>query len=281
MTRPVQKARKGRAVAAKAVPKVVPPAMPKPPVHLAKPPPVAPVPKPAPPVEPAAKPQPAPSPPPPPPAPSPPPPPAPRGPQVPPPPRSQRDLVPVQVPVPRNEVEVINNVLCRDVTEREPNPEVGADGTIDILGALVNGIVNGTDLSAVKADVERVLSHQRDKAEVIASVLQNHEFWRVYQWAKVRAENERRLFTASQRGDLTTSESLAFMRVANTEISGFMDRLLHATSTVPDVSAVEKVDSGTRDAEKALTDQFKGTTPHGREIVRKRLYAEKKRTAAR
>lgn len=275
MTRPVQKARKGRAVAAKPVPKVVPPAMPKPPVHLAKPPPAAPAPAPKPALaaEPEVKPQP--------PSPPPPSPPTPRGPQVPPPPRSQRDLVPVQVPVPRNEAEVVNNVLCRDVTEKEPTPDVGADGTIDILGALVNGIVNGTDLSAVKTDVERVLSHQRDKAEVIASVLQNHEFWRVYQWAKVRAENERRIFIASQRGDLTTTESLAFMRVANTEISGFMDRLLHATSTVPDVSAVEKVDSGARNAEKALTDQFKGTTPHGREIVRKRLYAEKKRAAAR
>jgi hypothetical protein len=194
-----------------------------------------------------------------------------------------KPLVPVLVDVPRNETEAINNVLCRDVVRPDDPDDVPEDPTVPVLEQLVRGIVNGTDLTPVKDTVQRMLAHQRDKAEVIASVLQNHEFHRVAEWTKVRSENERRLFRASKRGDLTTTESIAFMRTANQEINDFMARVMalaKSNQQALDPQVVERMDTANIQEDTATLDHFKGTTPHGREIIRRRLYALKKGHAA-
>lgn len=188
-------------------------------------------------------------------------------------------LSPTPVEFPRNEAEAMNNVLCRDVVHPETQDDVPADPTVEVLSQLVSGIVNGTDLNPVKDTVQRILSHQRDKAELIASVLQNHEFHRVAEWTRVRAENERRLYKASLRGDLTTAESIAFMRTANQEINAFVDRvtlLSKNNQQALDTGVVEKVDTANIQEDPSALEHFKGTTPHGREIIRRRLFALKK-----
>ncbi len=199
-------------------------------------------------------------------------------PQVPPPPRSGR-IIPTIIPMPGAASEVVNNVICRDLIEADlVETEMVPDPTLSVLDSLVSGIVNGTDIEHIKTEIQRMLSSQREKAEIVNAMMRTHDYWRVAQWLRVRNENERRIFSASRRGDLTSAEALAFLRVANAEIEAFK---ADKTELQPDSGALlDRMDNTEAKREKSVAENFKGTTPHGREIVRKRLEAEKKRAAA-
>lgn len=181
--------------------------------------------------------------------------------------------------MPTTAIEVVNNALCRDIIETEVDePEVVADPTLSVLDSLVGGIVNGTDIEHIKGEVQRMLSSQREKSEIVGSMMRTHDYWRVAQWLRVRHDNERRIFKASRRGDLTTSEALAFMRIASAEIQTFK---ADKSDIQPDSGALlDRMDSTEAKREKSVAENFKGTTPHGREIIRKRLEAEKKAARA-
>lgn len=201
-------------------------------------------------------------------------------PQVPPPPRANR-LVPTVVPIPGNAAETVNNVMCREITSPDSSiddSDLTEDPTLLVMDNLVSGIVNGTDIEAVKGELTRLLASPREKAEVISAMLRTHDFWRVRHWMRVRHDNELRLFKASRRGDLTTAEAIAFLRIANAEIETF--RAEGKTEIQPDSGALlDKMDNSESKRQQAAAESFAGTTPHGREIVRRRLAAEKKKKA--
>jgi hypothetical protein len=203
-------------------------------------------------------------------------------PAVPPPPKSRR-LVPTLSPLPTSPIEVVNNVICRDIVEEPANDdldkEIPPDPTIGLLESVVTGVIDGSSLEAVKDEVTRLLGCPREKSDVIGALLRTHDYYRVAQWVRVRHDNERRIFKASQRGDLTTAESLAFLRLACAEISTITAST--KAETHPDSgSMVDKLDNAQAERDKLAAEKYKGTTPHGREIVRKKLEAEKKKLLA-
>lgn len=145
-------------------------------------------------------------------------------------------------------------------------------------------MLNGTDLTPIRDDVTRILSSHEDKARIVAALVQNHDYHRINLLLQMRAEQEKRLWRASRRGDLSTPESLAFFRMATGEINRITETLRDnkATINITDGSAmVDKVDTTRRDTDKQLIEAYSTTTPHGREIIRKRLYDMKKAVMAK
>jgi len=196
---------------------------------------------------------------------------------APPPPR--RALVPV-VLEPLDEAAIINNVLARD----QQDPQVGdiePDPTLVVLDTLVQGIVRGTNLASIKSEVQRLMSNAQEKAEIISAVLSVREFYRLNMHVAVHAHNESYLWRAGMRSDLTTTESLAFYRLSGVEIDKIradMSRNAKQGAQVDD-KAVDRVSGDAARDDKAIAETWKNTTPHGREIIRKRLYALKKHIA--
>lgn len=200
-------------------------------------------------------------------------------PAVPPPPRRRNGLIAVPVDLPTTPAEVVNNVICRDIANPANAPDVVPDPTINIIDTLTAGIVNGSDISDVRDQVQRILSSQREKLEVIAAAMRTHDYWRLNHWLQVRHTAEQHIFQASKRGDLTSTEHLAFMRLAAAEINA-ITASNRDTQGVDAAALVEKLDShNTAARDRNAAESMRGTTPHGREIIRKRLYAAKKAAA--
>lgn len=187
-------------------------------------------------------------------------------------PQKNTDPIPVRS-TPLTADDTINNFICDELAKPD-SQKLPDDPTLDILDRLVDCIVTGADVSEIKEEVTRLVSHPREKAEIIAAVLRNHEYRRFNQWLRVRAQSEELIFRSMRRGELSTAEALAFMRAANAEINQFTATLAKQEDKTSDpTSLLEKVDVGKAAREAESADAYKGTTPHGREIIRRRVFA--------
>jgi hypothetical protein len=178
---------------------------------------------------------------------------------------------------------VINNVLCREIQQPSPAGAETPDPNLTVLDELAKGITQGTDLNHIREDVVRLASHQPEKINVVKSILLGLDLNRIARFAQVRDKAERELARAAMRGDLKSTEYLAFLRFATTElrdITGKLDaqEVLKASGGGSDSQAMmDRMDTQKQEQEKAQAEQFKGTTPQGMEIIRKQVYKIKKR----
>lgn len=184
---------------------------------------------------------------------------------------------------PVGDEQVVGNVISREIIEPQVQHVIPEDPTIAVLDKLVRGILDGTDLSDVKPEVTRILSSQKDKARIVQALVANHDFHRINLLLRVRARQEGLLYAANQRGDLSVHESMALFRLADTALAQ-VTRSIGATddsgSNGPSVvdsaaTTLDKVDATRHARDNRNESKFTGTTPHGREIVRRRLYALK------
>lgn len=179
---------------------------------------------------------------------------------------------------------LINNVLCREITDPSPAGNEAADPNLTILEELAKGLTTGTDLNHVREDVLRIASNQPEKVNVIKAMLLAIDLNRAARFAKVRDKAEAELARAALRGDLKSTEYLAFLRFSTTELKDILGRLdpheiMHATGTTDSQAMLDRMDHAKQAQEAAQAEQFKGTTPQGMEIVRKQVYKIKKRLA--
>ena len=184
--------------------------------------------------------------------------------------------------LPITDTDLVNNVICRELVQPSADGIIRPDPTVKVIDQLVYGIIHGTDLTPIKAEVSRILSSQKDKARIVAALVKNHDFHRVNLLLQVRAIQEQRLHAASQRGDLTVSESLAFLKLAEAALAQTMKSIEEAPGNSGENSgvdatgvALDKVDAHRNVRDKEAEQTYAGTTPHGREIIRRRLHAMK------
>jgi hypothetical protein len=177
---------------------------------------------------------------------------------------------------------LINNVLCREIGDPSPAGSEASDPNLTILEELAKGLTTGTDLNHVRDDVLRIAANQPEKVNVIKSMLLAIDLNRAARFAKVRDKAEAELARAAMRGDLKSTEYLAFLRFSTTELKDILARLdpheiMHSTGSVDSQAMLDRMDHQKQAQEAAQAEQFKGTTPQGMEIVRKQVYKIKKR----
>jgi hypothetical protein len=179
---------------------------------------------------------------------------------------------------------LINNVLCREIGDPSPAGQEAADPNLTILEELARGLTSGTDLNHVREDVLRIASNQPEKVNVIKAMLLAIDLNRAARFAKMRDKAEGELTRAALRGDLKSTEYLAFLRFSTTELKDILSRLdphdiMHATGSTDSQAMLDRMDHAKQAAEAEQAAQFKGTTPQGMEIVRKQVFKIKKRLA--
>lgn len=178
---------------------------------------------------------------------------------------------------------LINNVLCREIQSPSPAGQETPDPNLTILDELTKGVTNGTDLNHIRDDIVRLAQHQPEKINVLKSVLLGIDLNRVSRFAQVRDKAERELARAALRGDLKSTEYLAFLRFSTTELKDILEKMdasdvLKASGGGSDSQAMmDRMDSAKQAQEAAQAEQFKGTTPQGVEIIRKQVFKIKKR----
>lgn len=177
---------------------------------------------------------------------------------------------------------LLNNVLCREIADPSPAGQEVADPNLTILKELARGLTSGTDLNHIREDVLRIASNQPEKVNVIKAMLLAIDLNRAARFAEVRDKAEQELARASMRGDLKSTEYLAFLRFSTTELKEIQSRLdpseiMHATGSTDSHAMLDRMDHAKQEQERAQAEQFKGTTPQGMEIVRKQVYKIKKR----
>lgn len=208
-----------------------------------------------------------------------------QAPQLPPPPvgeagdvlRGGKKAVCIAEPVIPNSADaVINNALCREIVA--PDSKKPADGTIDpqvvLLDELAQGLTYGTDLNHIKDDIVRIAAHQPEKSELYNVIMRGIDMNRARDFVVMRANAEKHLLAASMRGDLKSTEYLAFLRYSTQELATIEAKLAenHPINSTESEGLVTKVDHTKRIASAVEDEAYKETTPQGREIIRRQLY---------
>jgi hypothetical protein len=179
---------------------------------------------------------------------------------------------------------LINNVLVREI--EQPTHDAKAhtpDPNITVLDEIARGISQGTDINHVRDDALRIASHQPEKVNIVKALMRGVDINRLNRFVQVRDRAEHELAKAALRGDLKSTEYLAFLRFAATEIKEIRENL-----TVEEImrngggdseGMLNKMDHAQQAQETETAKQYKNTTPLGREIIRKQIHRMKTKLA--
>jgi len=142
--------------------------------------------------------------------------------------------------------------------------------TLEILDQVVEALRTGKPLEGVRGDVERLVSNQQVKSDLINNIVLAHDFERLTLYLQARSKLERFLFGLLQQDKLTAQDALAYFKIVYEESKVLTDRVQGGASPVKDASAeLDKVDLAVRQAQEAMKAKLKDTSPQGREIIRR------------
>ena len=146
------------------------------------------------------------------------------------------------------------------------------DAVIETIERVVSSIRTGTDV-VDKDVVGRLISNQRDRAELLNNLVLTHDYDRLVRYLKARKALEEQLWLESEAGNLDAKEALLFLKLVIEESHAIYSRVQAGATPVEDVMALlNKVDHTFALGEKDLQRQFANTSPQGREIVRRVAY---------
>ena len=192
-------------------------------------------------------------------------------------PRKDQPFKPISV-MPVTDDGVLNNLIARDI--KNPfGPLDAPSPTLRVLEGLVKGFSAGTDLGPVKEDIERITGNQVEKATLLEACLRQLDQERMAGLLIMRDNAERVVRRASGRNDLSTPEALTVWRLSQDGIVDCVKNLSKA-KPVDTLTVVQRVDIHQQKQDTATAERWEGTTPQGREIIRKKLHELKKRVIA-
>lgn len=168
----------------------------------------------------------------------------------------------------------MNNIIAREVANPS-GPIEPVSPTVKVLTRLVSGLMTDGDIEDVKAALTRIASHQQEKADLFAAIMNQIDQERVGDFLEIRCHQEKVLKRSAVRGDMTTQDAVNIWHIANNVIAACQANQKHVKA-VDTVMTVDKVDTRSGALEQTIKQRWEGTTPQGREIIRKRLFGIKR-----
>lgn len=148
------------------------------------------------------------------------------------------------------------------------------DHVLNILDTIVTGIKNGTDISSSQGEISKLILNQESRAELIDNILLTHDYDRLVKYVRARKVLEDFMLLCIQRGDLSATEALAFMKIVMDETKMLQTRVKAGATSIKDVEQlVNKVDFALHAKEAEINKKYDKTSPQGREIIRKLAHA--------
>jgi len=173
---------------------------------------------------------------------------------------------------------VINNLVCREVIDPSA-PLAPLSATVLGLEATVRAMSDGTDISPFKAHIQRVAANQLEKSDVIRAYLNQIDHETIADLAVMRASSLRVIKAATARSDVNVGEALVIWRMVNEQLPE-LKKSLSDDKAVDGVSITEKIDYNRQQTERTVSLRWEGTTPQGRELIRKKLWTVKREMQA-
>jgi uncharacterized protein YlaN (UPF0358 family) len=184
--------------------------------------------------------------------------------------------------MPSTDMAIVNNLVCREISSPSEGEIEPQSPTIKLLKDTVTAMAKGSDMSGYQQALQQLASNQPEKAELILTQLNQIDMEHMPAYVEMADASVRILQKSCKRNDVTVAEALATWQISKHEIAEIRATLQAArasgvngiTSIVDKVNAsLKSVDSGKNIA------QF--TTPQGRELIRKSLWALKQEVMAK
>lgn len=170
---------------------------------------------------------------------------------------------------------VLNNLMVREISDPS-GPVEPLSPTIGTLQHLTAGLSVGADITDIKGEITRISQHQPEKIAVFNALINLIDIERATDAVEIRAGVEKILKRSVRRGDLSTGEALVLLKYSNGVIQEVRDRVTEKTKGVDTVTVIEKVDHTSQFTSQTVVQKWEGTSPQGREIIRKKLFELKK-----
>ena len=171
---------------------------------------------------------------------------------------------------------IMNNLLCREELDPSPDPLPETSATIIGLENYTNAVSKGEDITPFKENIERVAANQPEKGALFNSYLNQADKEVLSTYYILRERTLNRIKKASMRGDLTLAEAIVVWSKVNDEIPEIKRNIEKADKAVDYMGAVEKIDTNKQKVESEVRSRWEGTTPQGRELIRKKLWEIKR-----
>lgn len=171
---------------------------------------------------------------------------------------------------------ILNNMVCRAQTDPDAPPLEPLSPTIVNLQLTVKAMSLGRDIAPFKEHIQQVAANQPEKGDVVRSYVNqaNHEL--LADLVEMRADSVRHIKRASRSNKVSVSESLVVWRMCNDQIPDLTKAISDNDRAVDTVTVVEKIDYQRQQVERSVQKKWEGTTPQGREIIRKKLWELKR-----
>ena len=145
---------------------------------------------------------------------------------------------------------------------------------LKVFEGVSENLLTGSSLGPLKEDFVKLFSSLEEKNALCEAMLMLYEKHRLIPLLKARAQVSGYLVKCAQRNDLTPAEALAFFKIFGDEISSIRESSKEFSSApLKDVEALlEKIDFNDVGNLRDLAKQFAGTTPQGREIIRRVIH---------
>lgn len=179
---------------------------------------------------------------------------------------------------PVSEMAILNNLVCRE--ELYPSgPLPPPSPTITGLQNVMDAISHGADITPFKENIDRVVSNKPEKGELLGSYLEQADREALVKMVVMRDTSLRVINQATARTDMSVSEALVIWRMTSDQIPG-LAKGVGKEKPVDGSHVVEKIDFNKAVVEREVTRRWEGTTPQGRELIRKKVWAVKRELLA-
>lgn len=158
--------------------------------------------------------------------------------------------------------------------EHDPDapPVESVSAIVNILGSIVRAINEGRSIEKYKDDILRTVARQTEKADVLNGFVNAINQERLADALYVQAKLEKK-FKRAVHTKLTQTEAIELWKVSCDIYRDIRTDMIKNSKPVDSNAAIEKLTEAKK--EQNIID-WEGTTPQGREIIRKRLYAMEK-----
>lgn len=174
---------------------------------------------------------------------------------------------------------VLNNLLARDQLDpQEPLEPISP--TVVGLQNTIRALTNATSIEPYRAHIQQVATNQPEKNDVIFGYVNQADQEYLVDLISIRHDAVRHVKRAIRRGDVSSHEAIVVWQHADNRIPAIKKELKDNTKPVDTATVVEKIDYHRQQTEHIVLKKWEGTTPQGRELIRKKLWKLKKELKA-
>jgi hypothetical protein len=154
--------------------------------------------------------------------------------------------------------------------------EAAEDDILHYLRQILAAIKSGHSLVPYRDKLSELSSNFPDKASLVDILINHSNLEALCDLVAIRNSVVSRIRFMATRGELSPSEALVLWKMVNEQIPEVQKSLKVEAKEIDAASVISNISLQQIENEKRSAEYWQGTTPQGREIIRKHLLAFKK-----